>query len=53
MDLNIFSNIFSHFEKESIISIQFDGKIIDMMMPSKVCINFYTQSFNTFSTIRI
>ena len=33
-------------------SIQFNGKIINIMLPSKVCINFYTQVFNTFGRIQ-
>ena len=49
MDLR--TNIFSNFEKESISSMQFNGEIIDMMLPSKVSINFYTQVFNTFSGV--
>ena len=42
------ANIFSHFEKESVSSIQFNGKIINIMLQCKVCINFYTQVFNKF-----
>ena len=45
------TDVFSHFEKERIGSIQFNGKIINMMLPSKLCINFNTQVFNTFSRI--
>ena len=44
MDLNILRliYIFSHFEEKSISSIQFNGEIINMILPTKVCINFYT-----------
>ena len=43
MDLNVLkTNIFSHFEEKSISSIQFNGEIINMILPTKVCINFYT-----------
>ena len=37
------TNIFSHFGKKSIGSIQFNGKIIHMIFPIKICINFHTQ----------
>ena len=47
------TNILSHFKKESISSIQFNGKIINMMLPSKICINFYIQVFSTFSRITV
>ena len=47
MDLNILKLIcFLILKKESISSIQFHGKIINMMLPSNICINFYTQVFN-------
>ena len=35
------------FEKESISSILLNGKVSNMILPSKVCISFYTQVFNT------
>ena len=34
--------IFPHFEEKSISSIQFNGEIINMILPTKVCINFHT-----------
>ena len=45
------TNIFSYFEKESIGSVNFNGKIINMILPTKVFINFHSQVFNTFSRI--
>ena len=36
---------------ESISSVEFNGKIINMMLPSKICINFHTQVFHTFRRI--
>ena len=37
---------------ESISSVEFNGKIINMMLPSKICINFHTQVFHTFRRIQ-
>ena len=51
MDLNNKTNIFSYFEKKSIGSIQFNEKIIHMIFPIKICINFHTQVSNTFNRI--
>ena len=51
MDLKILRLTFSHLKKERIGSIQFNGKDISMMLPTKVCINFHTQVYNTFSRI--
>ena len=45
MDLNILRLTFSHFKKESICSIQFDGKI-KMIFSDKVCINFHNKVFS-------
>ena len=45
------TNKFSHFEKESSGSIQFNRKIIKMIFPVKICIDFHTQVFHTFSRI--
>ena len=47
MDLNILRlTLFS-----SIESIQFNGKIINMILPAKVCMNFHTKVLNIFSKI--
>ena len=53
MDLNILrlANIFAYFEEKSISSIQLNGETINMILPNKVCINFHTYVFNTFSRI--
>ena len=52
MDLNILRlTLFSSIEKESIESIQFNGKIINMILPAKVCMNFHTKVLNIFSKI--
>lgn len=52
MGLNIFkTNIVSNFEKENIVSIQFDWKAINKKFSTKVCINFFTQAINIFSKI--
>ena len=48
MDLIILGLTFSHFEKESIGCIQFNGKIINIL-PFKICINLQAQVFNTVS----
>ena len=34
--------MFFKFEEKSISSIQFNGDIINMISPTKVCINFHT-----------
>ena len=48
MDLIILRlTCFFHFEKESIVCIHFNRKAIDMILSTKVCINFHTQLFNT------
>ena len=39
-------NTFSPFEEEGIGSIQFNGEIINMMLPTKVSINFNSQVFD-------
>ena len=36
------TNIFSHFKEKSIVSIQFNGEINNMILPTQVCINFHT-----------
>ena len=53
MDLNILrQTYFFILKKDSIGPIQFNGKIINTILPTKVCINFHTQVlFNTFSRI--
>ena len=38
--------MFSHFEKDCICSIQFNGQIINMILLTKACVNFCTQVFN-------
>ena len=43
------TNIFSHFEKNITWLYQFNGEIINMILPIKACINFHTwQVFDTF-----
>ena len=49
--MDLFINIFSHFQKESVSSVQLNGKIINMMLSNKIGINFQTQVFNTFRKI--
>ena len=60
MDLNILRLIFSHIEKESIDSIQFNGKIINMILPNKLLVgysflphNFIFKSPSNFGQISI
>ena len=49
MDLNILKlfNIFSYFKKERNASIQFNRKIINLTLPTKICNNFDTHVFDT------
>ena len=45
------SDIFSNFEKKGFCSFQFNENIINIILPTKVCINFQTQVYNTFSRL--
>ena len=50
IDLNVLklTYIFLTFKKESIGSVQFNEKIINMNILTKVCISFHTQVFKHF-----
>ena len=53
MDFNIWINlnIYSYFEKESNFSNQYNGMIMNITFSTKICVNFYSQVFSTFSRI--
>ena len=50
MDLDLLKHIF-YFKKESIGSIQFNEKIIKMILQTRIYINFNTHLLNTSSRI--
>ena len=37
------TNIIPHFDKESIGNIQYNGKMINMILSTKICIKFHAQ----------
>ena len=51
MDLDIIRLTYFLAERKSIGSIPFDGKIINMILLTKLCISFHSQVFNAFNRI--
>ena len=51
MDLDIIRLTYFLAGKKSIGSIPFNGKTINMILPTKLCTSFHSQVFNTFNII--
>ena len=52
MDLNVLNLIyFLILQKRALTLFSFNRKIMNMILPTKICINFHTQIFNTFQKV--